>query len=51
MYISKSTQVLIRKLSFWTRVSNAAVGSLLTGWGFTASPALRMRAASPDIQP
>jgi len=28
-----------------------SVGSLLTGWGFVASPALRMRAASPDIQP
>ena len=26
-------------------------GSLLTGWDVMASPALRMRAASPDIQP
>jgi len=33
------------------KARNAAVVSLLTGWGFRASPALRMRAASPDIQP
>ena len=30
----------------------SAVGSLLTGWGcIMASPALRMRVTSPDIQP
>jgi len=32
-----------------SKARNAAVGSLLTGWGFMAFPALRMRAASPDI--
>ena len=35
----------------FSKARNAAVGSLLTGWGFTTFPALRMRAASPDIQP
>jgi len=30
---------------------NVAAESLLAGWGFMASPALRMWAAFPDIQP
>ena len=34
----------------FSKARNAAVVSLLTGWGFMASPALKMRAASPDIQ-
>ena len=49
--MSSELQLPSKLVSIFLKARNVAVGSLLTGWGFTASPALRMRAASPDIQP
>ena len=48
--MSSESQLPCELVPIFLKAQNAAVGSLLTGWGFTASPALRMQATSPDIQ-
>ena len=49
--MSSESQLPCELVPIFSKARNAAVGSLLTGWGVMASPALRMWAASPDIQP
>jgi len=47
--MSSESQLPCELVPIFSKARNAAVGSLLTGWGFTASPALKMQAASRTL--
>ena len=49
--MSSELQLPSEPVPIFSKARNAAVVSLLTGWGFMACPTIRIRAASPDIQP
>ena len=49
--MSSEPQLLCELVPIYLKARNVTAESLLAGWGFMASPALRMRAASQDIQP
>jgi len=47
--MSSKLQLPYKLVPIFLKAQNTVVVSLLTGWGFMASPALRMWATSPDI--